>query len=115
MSDFGAGVGLNRDWDFEVDSTGDLTTVSGLDELEKDVAFNVARNWEDSIGRRVGSSTQKRIQITVRDVLIDEPRVNDIRNLTVRRVADNANKFEVVAEVNTIVGADTELVFEVPA
>lgn len=115
MSDFGAGVSLNEDWDFQVDSSGDLATVSGEQELQKDVAFNVARNWGDSIGRRVDSATQKRIQVTARDVLLNDPRIESITNLDVRRIEDNLNQFEVVATVNTFVDGTFDLVFEVAA
>jgi len=112
MSNFGSGIFLNEDWDFEVDATGDLKSTSGLDELQKDVSFNLSRNIE--IGKRLDSSTQKSIQVTVRDVLVNESRIDSIRELEVRRV-DSANKFEVIAEVDTITDETAELIFEVSA
>ena len=112
MSNFGSGIFLNEDWDFEVDVTGDLKSTSGPDELQKDVSFNVARNVE--IGKRLDSSTQKKIQVTVRDVLVNEYRIESIRELDVRRV-DSSNKFEIIAEVDTITDETPELVFEVSA
>lgn len=111
MSSLGAGVGLNRDFDFEVDTTGDLATVTELDELEKDVAFNVARTLQESIGQPVTSSTAKELQVDVRDVLIEDSRINVVGSVTIRRI-QRTNTYEVVAEVTTAEGP-FELVFEV--
>lgn len=113
MSDLGAGIALNEDWDFEVDSTGDLLATTGIAELEKDVAFNVAREWEDSIGRRVDASAKKQIQITAQSVLLSDDRIDTVNNVTARQVNGHANKFEVVADVDTIVSGSIDLIFEV--
>lgn len=111
MTDFGAGIALSQDWDFEVDATGDIETVSGEEELQKDVAFNVARRVRDVIGRRLDSATSKRIQIAVQSVLIDEVRIDEVQAVNVRQTSRH-DTFEVVA--SAIASDDEiELVFTV--
>lgn len=112
MSDLGGGIALNEYWDFEVSQTGDILATTGLAELQKDVAFNVARNVEEFIGRPAQNNTQKKIQIAVQDVLVDEPRVDAIIQVNVRQIDRTANAYEVIANVETEVGP-FELVFEV--
>lgn len=111
MSDFGAGIALSEDWDFEIDSTGDIKTVSGQTELQKDVAFNVARNLQDVLGRRMDNATSKRIEISVQNVLVNEVRIDEVLSVDVRRI-EMSDMFEVVAEA---VATDerVELVFTV--
>jgi|APHM01.1.fsa_nt_gi hypothetical protein len=111
MSDLGAGIALNQDWDFEVDTTGDLRMTTGLAELQKDIAFNVADSLQSELGRRIDNTTAKRISVIVQNQLVEDPRVVAVGNTTVRRV-DNTNEFEVVAEADTVDGP-FELVFEV--
>lgn len=112
MSEFGAGPDLNENWDFEVNSTGDIATTIGVDELEKDIAFNVARRLDGEIGRRRDRSTEKRIQVIVEDIFAEEVRIDSVVDVTVREIA-NSNSFEVVAEANAGTGGSFELVFEV--
>jgi len=38
-TDYGAGIELTQDLDLRIDSTGDISSVDGVDELEKDLAF----------------------------------------------------------------------------
>lgn len=111
MSELGASVDLNEDWDFEVAASGDLETAVGLAELEKDVSFNVARNLDDTLGRRVDTATEKRIAIIVEDEMNTESRISAVNDVTVNQIADS-NSFEIVADINAE-GDSFELVFEV--
>lgn len=111
MSDLGAGIALNEDFDFEVDGTGDLRPTSGLAELQKDIAFNVASALQSELGRRVDSRTRKRINLIVQNQLIEDSRIGAINNVDVRELPPN-DGYEVVADVDTVEGP-FQLVFEV--
>lgn len=109
--ELGGGIYLDPDFDFEVDSTGDLRTSTDLDELGKDISFNVATELQGELGRRVDTTTQKRINLIVQNELIEDPRIGSINDVTVRQLLPN-DGYEVVANCNTV-GRTVELIFEV--
>lgn len=111
MSELGAGVALNQHWDFDVDESGDIATAVGLEELQKDVAFNISRSLETMLGRRIDTSTSRRIAIAVEDEFAADPRISTINDVSVNRI-DMTDRFEVVANVDSGDGP-FDLVFEV--
>lgn len=80
---FGAGIGLNPNWDLEVDSTGDIATVSGREELEKDISMLAAIRLSDQLGTtfsaRRDENTFKSVEMTVERLLRGDPRITDIQ------------------------------------
>jgi len=48
-TDYGAGIELTQDLDLRIDSTGDISSVDGVDELEKDLAFQLIRVFTDEV------------------------------------------------------------------
>jgi hypothetical protein len=111
MSDFGAGPFLDRELDFEVTTTGDIRTVSGIDELEKDVALQHLIQLAEFEGYPIRPSTETRIKAATRDILNEDPRINSIVSVTVN-FYDNDDRVEIVAQATTDNG-EQELVFEV--
>lgn len=117
MSDnFGGGIYLttNTDqrpnWDLQTDESGDIRTVTGSDELQKDVAFATAVRVQDSIGERLEPVVLNRIRAQVRGALNEEPRIDTVIIIEANEV--DTDTVEVVAQARA--EDDTiELVFEV--
>ena len=118
MSDnFGGGIYLtdNSDlaptWDLDVDESGDIRTVTGIDELNKDVAYATAVEIQDTaIGERLEPVVLRRIKAIVRSVFQDEERIDNILIVNAREAG--MDTVEVVAEVRAN-DETIELVFEV--
>lgn len=111
MTDFGSGPFLSRNLDFEVTSTGDIRTVNGTEELEKDIALQSLIRLQDIIGSRQTPRTRAVIRSRVNEILVVDPRIEEVLNTTVRFVQGKDS-----AEVVTTVVSDNseqELVFNV--
>lgn len=109
---FGSGIKLNNGFDLEVNSSGDIRTVSGSDELQKDIAYAVSAFLNDSYGGPITPETGAEIRTGVRRVMLEDPRIVRINSLSVQTInADNSIRI-----TSTIVGDDEtqqDLVFTV--
>lgn len=85
---FGSGIKLTRNWDLEIDNTGDIMTTSGVDEFEKDVAFISTDTLHDYVGKPVGILTEKEIEQALIRALRDDERIDTIIELNVYRLSD---------------------------
>lgn len=116
MTDFGGGIYLTNDddlgpkWDIAIDTSGDVKTVRGEDELLKDVSYSTAVRVGPEIGNRLEPVVFKRIKARVKDALEDEPRIRSVLLVEVNEIG--TNEVEVVVEANAN-DEDIELVFEV--
>jgi hypothetical protein len=110
MTDFGAGPKLTQDWDFEIDETGDIRSVSGLDELGKDLAFASSILLEVKRGLPQSPETNKKIESQARSIALADVRIDRVEYVEVT-TADN-NTAEIVMVVVTD-NEQQELVFEV--
>lgn len=113
MTEYGGGIFLTKDWDFEVNNTGDIRTISGLDELEKDVAFQLASNLDQFIGSRITNEQANDIAIETQQQLSADPRIAAVLDLTVQFPDGDPDTVEVIATVRDTEGDEQELVFEV--
>lgn len=111
MTEFGAGPYLTQDLDWEVDSTGDVRTIDGVEELEKDMALFSIAALQSILGRPESAETRGQMQSTVNDILSADPRVDDVISVDVRFIG-RRNEAEIITEVVTDSG-EQELVFEV--
>lgn len=88
-------------WDLDVDESGDIRGSSGLDELQKDVAFRAAQALEEVIGAQLTPTTMNRVRAVVQDVLQTEERIQRVVRMDVSRVRGQSNTVRVRADVNT--------------
>lgn len=116
---FGSGIHIHGDargdeyeWDFDISESGDLRTVSGIDELQKDLAFRAAVNLEETLGGPLTPTKMNRIRSKVRQTMEDDDRISRIVSLDVSRVDGRANTIQVNTTLTTIDGR-AELIFEV--
>jgi len=118
-TDFGSGIYLTStkdvppSWDMQVTNSGDIRTVSGAQELEKDVALSTTIRVGEEIGNHITPVVRNRIRARILDAFDDDDRINTVLLLEVNEVPDDKNKLEVVAQVNTVEDEEIELVFEV--
>lgn len=113
MTEYGGGIYLTSNFDFEVDNSGDIRGEFGVSELEKDIAFNIVQEMQNIPGRR---KTQKTVAIvrnrTVQQLRAD-PRVNSILGEVDVFYPDQiGDVIEVAARVDTVDG-EQQLVFPV--
>lgn len=110
MVEAGGGIFLAQDWDLEVDETGDIRTVEGVAELEKDLAFYTARVLRPVEGLPQNPQTRSVIQARIERAINTEPRVRSILSLDISY--PDRQTVEVITTVSTVEG-NQELVFEV--
>lgn len=112
----GAGLKLTEDWDLDIDMTGDLATVSGRSELEKDISMLVSIRLQnqlgDSISPRLDNNTLKKIELLTERSLRSDVRVSDVDNVFARAADEFDDMVLVEAEV-TDGKAGHELIIEV--
>lgn len=99
--DFGAGPALDEHWDFSVAPSGDLKIAYDIDELQKDVAFNLATELEQYLGTALTRGDLRDVQVTTVEVLGEDPRIDTV--VTVDVIQTEINRLEVTIEVNTVV------------
>jgi hypothetical protein len=110
---YGSGIKLTQDLDFEINSTGDIATEIGVDELEKDLAFNMIAQLSDIPGRQKTPRTIAVVKSRTEQQLLADPRVRDvIGEIEVFYPDDMGDTIEVAATVNTVDG-EQQLVFPV--
>lgn len=112
MTELGAGIALDTDWDLIIDNTGDIDETRGSEELQKDIAFNATLALQDILGQPVTRELMARTRSIVQDVLVEDPRVATVTNITARKIEDNSDRIEIVASVNADQGQQ-DLVFTI--
>lgn len=115
IENLGSGIKLTSDWDFEVDPTGDLATVSGTEELAKDASMLTAIQLEDALGEPISmlqTNSLKSVEVSVERLLRQDPRVSDVASVTARP-SDAEDTITVDVQVVTDADQDYNLVFEV--
>jgi hypothetical protein len=105
----GSGPALDRNFDFRIDSSGDIKASNGVSELEKDLAFNSAVLLQDFIGKVLTPTTRQEVNNTLESILEQEERIDSVQNITVEQV-EYGFDVEVVATVDD---EKTDLVFPV--
>jgi hypothetical protein len=117
MSDeFGAGIALDEDLDFTISGTGDLGTTDGLDELEKDLSFQLTFSLRQHLGERRGENLKAEVKNTAKQVVELDSRVREFNEsrstvtfpdrgtesikITIPIITEDNDSYEFVFEVN---------------
>lgn len=115
---FGAGPALDEDLDFDITPTGDLRVEEGVDELQKDLSFQLHFFLQRFLGEQPTEETKKEIIAEVKDVVTRDSRVgsfvderasarffgkrNDNISVTVPVVTRDNESYEFVLEVDEL-------------
>lgn len=78
VDNFGDGLFLDEDFDFSTSPTGDLSSSSGEDELEKDLAFQMAINLGQYVGEPPSGNIEEKVAGTATRVAREDPRVQSV-------------------------------------
>jgi hypothetical protein len=74
----GSGLYLDQELDFDPSTTGDLRTVDGSEELQKDLAFQLLIVLSDYIGPPLTPGTRADIKSLTVDTITSDSRVDSI-------------------------------------
>jgi len=98
----GAGIALKPtvapgiDWDFEVDSSGDLGVTRGYDEFGKDVAFYTAwEGYQELVGQLRTARSLSDLEATIERIAGKDDRVEEIEVVQAQRSEDDPNRVNV--------------------
>lgn len=113
MSDeLGAGIALDEDLDVSVGSTGDLKNESGVDELRKDLAFNMILSLQQYLGSPPGGNLEEKVAATAYRVALADSRIESVdKGATVVRFFDSREELELIITASTVGAGEQELVF----
>lgn len=112
-TEYGSGIYLTQNLDFEINTTGDLRASFGIDELEKDLAYNSIDELKEIPGRRKTQQTISIVKSRVEQLALADPRVsNVIGEIDVFYPDARDETIEVSVTVDTVEG-EQELVFPV--
>lgn len=106
----GSGLYLDQNLDFDPNTTGDLRTVSGSEELQKDLAFQLLITLDEFIGPPLTPGTRADIKSRTVDTITSDSRVDslDRGSLQVQKPNRNSIRLSVVVFAG---GEEQELVF----
>lgn len=114
---FGSGIKLTHNWDIDVDNTGDVATVSGSEELQKDSSMLSSITLEKQLGKsiqsRLNSNSMKDIELLVRRTLLSDERIKRVVNVEAWSPENTIDLIEIEAEVIADSSQKYDLIFEV--
>jgi hypothetical protein len=104
MTELGGGPALDRTLDFTIDGTGDIKTVTGVPELEKDIAFQLQILLREYVGQPLTGDTRTDIQATTANVLNSDNRIESVNEGSIQVQQQGRTAFVVSARAQTTDG-----------
>jgi len=114
----GSGLYLDRNFDLAISNNGDLRKEDGLEELSKDISFQLAAVLEPLLGQPDRPNFEVELKDTTREVILSDSRVDAVGNddIVVNDVSDELSSdvtYEIVVPTVVASGESQELVFTV--
>jgi len=110
---FGSGPSLDQQLDFSVDVTGDILSENGIEELKKDLAFQMIINLSQYLGAGPSGNIETQVAGTAKRVALADERVSSVSDdKTIVEFSDDREELTVHLTVRTV-GGESELVFNV--
>lgn len=111
--DLGTGIHLDDQFDFAVDPTGDLKNEGGVDELQKDLAFQMVISLSRYIGEPPTGNLTEQVAGTARRVAEVDSRVSSVEE-SKTEVSFSSDRQEITLKM-TVHTADgqRDLIFDV--
>jgi hypothetical protein len=109
--DFGGGIQLDEDWDFEIDSTGDIKTAKGVAELEKDLAFRSTVAIQPYLGQPIDNTLAEKVRNILREAMLQDDRIEAVESISFERTG--RDEITVTVTVITSDASEYELIFPV--
>lgn len=78
MVENNAGIYLDGQFDFSIDSTGDIQAVYGSDELQKDLAFQMVLGLSQYLGTAPSGNLNAKVAGTAEAIATGDSRINSV-------------------------------------
>ena len=112
IEQLGKGIGLQeadndpltRTWDIEIGGDGDIAIAAGVDELEKDISFKVARVIETSRGQNITRNFLARVESVVENIMNRDERIREVIEVSAVQDDNDLDRYNVEAEATAITG-----------
>lgn len=108
--ELGSGLSLDQSFDFEIASDGDLRAVSGFDELNKDLGFQLTIILGDLKGQPLTPDVRGEIKSLTIDTLSSDERVLSVNESGIRIEQIGRETLRLAASYDSVEGPQ-ELVF----
>lgn len=113
VDEFGSGIHLDGQFDFAVGSAGDLKTENGIDELQKDLAFQMVINLDRYIGQPPSGNLEEKVASTAKRVALADSRIGSVDS-SKTEVSFSPDRQEITLKMTIQTGeGEQELVFDV--
>lgn len=114
MSEYGSGPYLDENFDLTVDTIGDVKIANEGDELEKDLAFQLAFSLRRFHGASPTSNVEAEAKSTAIDVVEADPRVDQARRRRVEaELSDDARTLHVKIPLIATDGVEYTFVYDI--
>lgn len=107
----GAGINLDRAYDFSIDSTGDIQSVSGAEELNKDLAFQLSIALDEFRGKPVTNELKSEIKSVTKNTILSDVRVRSVDSESIQIERSSRDSISVLAPYTSVNG-QAELIFK---
>ena len=111
--DFGAGIALDEQFDFTVDSTGDIDSTSGVEELQKDLAFQMVVNLDQYLGQPETPNLEAKVSRTVKNVALGDERIQSVSDDSISVIFEPLSDTITVEMSARTVDEQVNLIFEI--
>lgn len=88
-------VALDDDRQISLGHTGDLDTVSGIDDVEQSVGINAGRVVRPLIGEPLDDTTFARIEARLEEIIADDPQIEGVNSVDITEVNTSAGTVNV--------------------
>ena len=112
--ELGVGFYQDADFDFQPNSTGDISAVDGVNKLGTDLSFFIIAELQGSVGNTDDLGVQQDTAMDVARIIRADERINEVLSVDVNFNQDT-QILEIIAVVDTILEeGSTELIFDNP-
>lgn len=107
MVEYPTDIDLDGNKDVHLDSTNDLATTSGVEQLQQSVGIDVLDELQAFISGRLTGSNVGQLEERIRSGLDDDPQLESVRNVTITQFDRQTNTIDIT--VSTIKNEDFTL------
>lgn len=91
MVEQSTGLGLDKYFDLAIDSSGDIGSVSGVDELQKDMSVAIWSIVDGQInGQVLTENVLVRLESNIRTRISNDERITNVNDVSVRKTGSGA-------------------------
>lgn len=109
--EFGSGPELTEGLDFTVGPTGDISTVTGIEELKKDLSMSMIILLNNYVGTPPTPNTRSRLRRDVRGTALADTRISAAPGEDITITQENYEEISITMTVIAETGDEFEMVF----